>query len=105
MGMLILTRYAGEAIIVGKDDDKVVVRYLGVDRDSKLPRLIVKGNQPVEVLGNGDIVAECQGKPVHIRQLGLDTFSDQVRIGIDAPREIGVHREEIFTVLHGPLGS
>ncbi len=53
--MLILTRRAGESLMIGED---VSITVLGV-----------KGNQ--------------------------------VRIGIDAPKEVAVHREEIFDRIQG----
>ena len=52
--MLILTRRAGESLIIGDD---VVINVLGI-----------KGNQ--------------------------------VRIGIDAPKDVSVHREEIYDRIH-----
>jgi carbon storage regulator len=31
----------------------------------------------------------------------LEVRGDQVRIGIDAPRDLEVHRQEVFDALHG----
>ncbi len=56
--MLILTRNAGESIILGEGDSKITVQVLA-------------------------------------------THNGQVRLGITAPKEVPVHREEIYQKIHG----
>lgn len=41
----------------------------------------------------------------NIRVTVLATKGNQLRLGIDAPSDIEVHREEIFERIHGALGS
>ena len=32
----------------------------------------------------------------------LEVRGEQVRLGVRAPREVAVHREEVFTAVHAP---
>ena len=40
-----------------------------------------------------------------IRITVVDIRGDKVRLGIDAPRDIQVHRQEVYELIHGKSGA
>jgi len=40
-----------------------------------------------------------------IRVTVVDIRGDKVRLGIEAPRNIEVHRQEVYELIHGKLGG
>lgn len=90
--MLILMRRVGEALVIG-DDLKIVVTGLNSDK---------------AFLEVADVAGDAVSVPVNRKtQQSLVLFDDavihileingnQVKIGIEAPRSVSVHREEIY---------
>lgn len=74
--MLVLTRTLGQRLIIGSDK-KVKTEVVKILPDSNTPR---KGD-----LSNEKIVITV-----------LEIRGNQVRIGIEAPKHVPVHREEIY---------
>lgn len=50
------------------------------------------------ILNRRRLEAIMIGDSIEIRVLGI--HGNQVRIGINAPREVGVHREEVYKHIH-----
>lgn len=44
------------------------------------------------------------GDEITVKVLSVDEESGQVRIGIDAPQTVDVHRREVFDRIHGAPG-
>jgi len=116
--MLVLTRKPGEKIVVGNDDNLIeivsvergLVRFafyvrepitlmpgnIEVDLGDSLstegaPRHVVKVSRKVD-----DSVLIGQDPRTQIEVLVVSVKGEAVRVGVKAPRDVQVHREEIF---------
>lgn len=45
--------------------------------------------------GNGETLFDAQGRPVHIKFGVLGVKGNQVRMGIECPKHVPIHRSEI----------
>ncbi|CCK75034.1 putative carbon storage family regulator [Oleispira antarctica RB-8] len=92
--MLILTRRVGEALVIG-DDLRIVVDSIGLG-DVRFTVI------DISKIGNGGEWAaysdfgECYILNKELKINFLSVKGSQVKIGIDAPKSISVHREEIY---------
>ncbi len=92
--MLVITRCANESICIGND---VELQILAVALDHVLLRVYNReGRLPADIV-NGQFAVKDQidlggGITCDI----ADIIRDKVRIGITAPRQISVHRREVF---------
>lgn len=92
--MIILTRKKGEAIVIG---DSLFVTVLEI--------------QPLDgkvLLGLTEQVPIQHGAAVTIGDVTIslqDIRHDKVRLGVDAPKNVPIHRHEVFEAIHGREAS
>lgn len=96
--MLILTRTVGQAVMVG---DTTVVRVAEVQggRVSFDVQTETRTGKPIRQVGE-----EFEAEPATVTVLGI-RGAHQVRLGFRAPREVAVHREEIYERIKAEEGQ
>jgi len=84
--MLILTRRIGESLIIG-----------GVDAaDQRQDNAYASGNNRTQVSATGSTTVKLGDRDSVVNVKVLSVKGCQVRLGIEAPKHISVHREEIY---------
>lgn len=90
--MLVLSRKKNESVII---DDNIVLKLLG----TKYNLAIFNVNHLNSIEKFERSVDECFNITKNIEIFIIEIQKDKVKIGIKAPKEISVYREEIFNKL------
>ena len=108
--MLVLTRGLNESIRIGDD---VTVTLIAVKKDGSAVSEVTVGESSYMVSRKEDEVIRLQKDPeisilmVEIRdgkQVNYGSNTKKVRYGITCPREIPVHRQEVYLAIHKKRG-
>ena len=97
--MCVLSRQAGESIMVGDDVEVVVVAIehskVAIDVRHTTLRGRMTLNDSFPDVGMGDVL----NLPSPGSCTVVDIRGDKVRLGIDAPKEVSVHRKEVWEAI------
>lgn len=86
--MLILSRRENESITIG---DNIIVTVARITSDNVEMVITENGNRHVVNRGVNEVVPLADDINIQVTKIVFN----QVKIGIDAPRDVPVHREEI----------
>jgi carbon storage regulator len=103
--MLVISRYADETVMIG-DDRRITVSAIRGDR------VTLTLAERVDDGGSGRMVTksallrldETIGFGIDVRVSLVNLRSDRVRLGITAPRNVSVHRQEVYDALRADAG-
>jgi carbon storage regulator CsrA len=99
--MLILSREANQSLMIGDDLQLEVVRIRGASANLRITRRLIGGRLTEEVFC-GWLEKDRQVKLTDKIACAVVQFASnptQVRIGIEAPREVSIHRKEVYDAI------
>lgn len=96
--MLVLSRYRNESIMIG-DNIQITVLDVWCAGDRNNTKIGVEA--PEGVCGDRILRKdECFSLTDEIVITVVDIRSDRVRLGIEAPKDVPVHRNEVYDAIH-----
>lgn len=94
--MLVLSRKRGESIVINEEFLLTVLRFTADEAECSL------STTGGELLGNVTISCHSQVEVIpRVRIVLVQTRDDKVRLGIDYPQDMAVHRKEVADALLG----
>jgi carbon storage regulator CsrA len=94
--MLVISRQVGDAVMIGQDLEVAVV---SIEPEAVTLCVRHSGGGPESVHRVArDAVLEL---PLHTSCTPVDIRSDKVRLGLTCPKELSVHRKEVYDAIRG----
>jgi carbon storage regulator len=99
--MLVLSREINQSLMIGPDMELQVLKIRGQGANLRIARRLIGGRMTEEVFSGWlqkDQKADL-GENIFCVVLDVASNPAKVRIGIEAPRELSIHRKEVYDAI------